>query len=62
MNETCAEAGVNVTYELILTSLRKGMGQSVTKLDDKAWWWANFQEALRSMYVKSEIITCTLCI
>jgi hypothetical protein len=49
MEEICTEAGPNVTYELIASGLREGEDQAITRLDEKAWWWANFQEAFRSM-------------
>jgi len=48
-NDTCDEAGSNVTYEILHNTLLLDIEPQVTKLENDAWWWAGFQKAFDSM-------------
>jgi len=54
LEDTCTEAGPNVTYEIIHTPLQADQDHGLTKLDEDSWWWSGIQKALESMYVWSK--------
>jgi hypothetical protein len=59
LEETCSEAGTNVSYEIFFTTLNPDGKYGRTELVNGTWWWDNFQEAFNSMH-ESNILGNTL--